>query len=325
MSALVDHLPVHEIPDGTRASFDLFGYERADGGPCAIPVHVIAGRGSHPRLAAIAGVHGDEPDGMLALLDAERRIGPSDLRGRLILVPFAHPSAFAAGQRRSPVDGLDLNRVFPGSEIGTPTERLAHRLFREVVLQSEFVFTLHSWLAAGTLLPFVETPDRQDAIGAASFAAAKASGFTRIRLTTWPAGLLVRAANEAGVPGMEAEIGDAGASRPANQRAYLRHLQALLAHLGMRAPLPAGGPEPGIFHGQHARADHAGVLRVVVSLGATVSEGDALGSISDLRGREIGVIRAETAGLVVTRRSYASVAVGDIVATIFTEAPGPKR
>jgi len=309
------------VTDGTRSTFDLIAFDRTDGGPCIVPVDVLAGKGARPRLVVIAGIHGDEPDGVLALLEASRSIDPASLRGRLILVPIAHPPAFAAGQRRSPIDGIDLNRVFPGTPEGMPTERLAHCLFEMVVRSADFVFTLHSWYATGTVLPFVEVMDGDSAIAAAGLVAARKSGFERIRLTNWPEGLLVRAANQAGVPGMEAEIGDAGVASPEGQRQYRQHLTRLMFHFGMTATAPpTSGEESRLFRGRHVRSPLAGVLRMRVALGDIIGEDDAIAEVSNIHGDPVGTVGSPVAGIVVSRRSYGSVAVGDIIATIFSRA-----
>jgi predicted deacylase len=309
------------VPDRTRAMFDLVAFERADGGPATVPVHVIAGTGAHPRLVAIAGIHGDEPDGMLALLEASRSLSPAGLRGRLVLVPIAHPAAFAAGQRRSPLDGLDLNRIFPGTPEGMPTERLAHRLFEMVVRQADFLFTLHSWYATGTVLPFVEVMSGESPVAAAGLAAARASSFDRIRLTDWPEGLLVRVANEAGVPGMEAEIGGSGVASPEGQEQYRHHLGLLMSHLGMTDAAPAAsGKKSRLFRGRHVRSPFAGVLSMRVALGDSVGKNAVIAEVADLHGRPVGTVGSPVAGIVVSRRSYGSVAVGDILATVFSPA-----
>lgn len=319
MTSLVSGIGFDELPERSHRSFDLMAFDRPDGSPCSIPVHVLTGSGRRPRIVAIAGIHGDEPDGMLALIEATREVPIQALKGQLVLVPVAHPPAFAAGTRRSPIDGLDLNRIFPGVPTGAPTERLAHRLFTQVVKSADFLFTLHSWYATGTVLPFVEVLDGNSDVARQSLAAAKASGFERIRLTTWPQGLLVLTANEAGIPGMEAEIGDSGASRPANQKLYLSHLYGLMHHLGMLGPSePARGGD--LYRGQHVRADSAGMLHMRVALGDSVKAGQIVAEVTDLHGRTTGSTKSPVSGTMISRRSYASVMVGDIIATIFSPA-----
>jgi predicted deacylase len=118
---------------------------------------------------------------MLSLLDFWDTCDPGRLQGTVILVPVANPPAFAAHQRRSSLDGLDLNRTFPGKADGTPSERLAYRLLHEVIAGSDFVFTLHSWYATGMVAPYVEFIEGDDPVATRSQEGAKAAGFRRLR------------------------------------------------------------------------------------------------------------------------------------------------
>ena len=45
--------------------------------------------------------------------------------GTLLMIPVCNMAAYATAIRNSPVDGLNLARVFPGSETGTLTQRIA--------------------------------------------------------------------------------------------------------------------------------------------------------------------------------------------------------
>ena len=66
------------------------------------------------------------------------------MRGTLLAVPIAHLAAFAAAMRTSPIDGVNLARVFPGDPAGTVTARLADKLFHEVVADADLLVDLHS-------------------------------------------------------------------------------------------------------------------------------------------------------------------------------------
>jgi murein peptide amidase A len=68
------------------------------------------GDGSLPSVALAAGVHGDEPAGVWALLDlAESR--SLDPRFAYRIWPCTNPTGFAAGTRANE-DGVDVNRTF---------------------------------------------------------------------------------------------------------------------------------------------------------------------------------------------------------------------
>ena len=208
-----------DLPVGAKYPLDLDVVPLATGGTLSVPVNVMIGSQTGPCLALVAGVHGDEGEGILSLMELWDELQPAEIAGRLVMVPVANPPAFAAHRRTSPLDDGDLNRIFPGRPNGRPSERIADRLFHEVLKQADFVFSMHSWYAAGSVLPYVEYKHRA-ATAEASLAAAEAIGFEIIRISEWAPGLLTRVVNEAGIAGIEAEIGGTGISTTANRARY---------------------------------------------------------------------------------------------------------
>src|SRR6516164_35237 len=100
VTRITEWIDIETLPLISAHAFDLAVARLADDSWLSVPVKVFVGSCHRPRLAAIAGVHGDEPDGMLALLDFGAQCDPASLRGSVVLVPVANPSAFAAHQRR---------------------------------------------------------------------------------------------------------------------------------------------------------------------------------------------------------------------------------
>ena len=209
----VDRIDAAALSAGHRETVMLAAARLGDGSTLQIPVRIAVGAKPGPTLALVAGVHGDEPDGMAALLALWDELPSLKLSGTLILVAIANPMAFAAHQRRSPLDGADLNRIFPGKVNGTASEQLAYALFKLVTENSDFLLTLHSWYATGDCLPHVEFQDVGSSVRSESLAAAAACGFTRLRAADWHSGLLPRAVTNAGIPSIEIEIGGTGRSR----------------------------------------------------------------------------------------------------------------
>jgi len=140
---IMEWIDVEALAPRSLHAFDFAVVRLADGSWLTVPVKVAVGNRPRPRLVALAGVHGDELEGMLSLLDFWDTCDPGRLQGTVILLPVANPPAFAAHPRRSPLDGLDLNRTFPGKADGTPSERLAYRLLHEVIADG-LSYRLHS-------------------------------------------------------------------------------------------------------------------------------------------------------------------------------------
>ena len=112
---------------------------------CSIPVTVINGAKEGKILALIAAVHGYEFTPILSLYRLKSMIDPQKLAGTLVLVHIANLPGF---QKRTiggynPLDGKDLNRVFPGDPNGTTTQRIAYVLTEEVVKKCDALVDLH--------------------------------------------------------------------------------------------------------------------------------------------------------------------------------------
>ena len=314
ITRITEWVDVDALPLCSRHAFDFALDRLADGSWLTVPVKVAVGSRPRPRLVAIAGIHGDEPEGMLALLDLWRALDPGTLHGSVVLVPVANPPAFAAHQRRSPLDAVDLNRVFPGRLDGTPSERLAYRLLHEVVAGADLIFTLHSWYATGEVVPYVEYPGGEGAVVARSLEAARAAGFRWLRESTgWPTGSLGRNATNLGIPVIEAEIGGQGASTPEGRAAYLDHLERLLRHLGLRAGSPPPNPSAQRCSSIDLTAPVGGILRLASSAGDRVEADAVLATITSLHGEQLAEMRAPFSGLVAAVRRFASVNPGDQV------------
>ena len=142
------------LKPGTRNALklELEGY--SSGIRVEIPFHALSGARSGPRILLIAGVHGDEYEGVAALHDLASDLDPQILAGLVVIVAVANPQAFQAETRRHPVDFGDLNRAFPGDPSGSITERLAAVLFDEFVLGSGAFLSLHGWSKEATVIPY---------------------------------------------------------------------------------------------------------------------------------------------------------------------------
>lgn len=99
--------------------------ELAGGQPLTLPLHVLNGALPGPTLMVIGVVHGEEIFAIDAIRVALAKVDLARLRGTVLAVPVANPAALAANTRNTPLDMLDLNRQFPGSQDGWLSERIA--------------------------------------------------------------------------------------------------------------------------------------------------------------------------------------------------------
>src|SRR5437762_5971554 len=124
--------------DGKQTGFLRLPYSvhRSAYGWIPIPIAQISntgGNGASPRILLMAGNHGDEYEGQVALGRLIRDLDPAEVRGRLIILPSANFPAAMAGTRTSPLDQGNLNRSFPGDPTGGPTEQIAYCIESELL------------------------------------------------------------------------------------------------------------------------------------------------------------------------------------------------
>ena len=108
-----------------------------------IPIMVVK-NGEGPTALLIGGVHGDEFEGPTALMRLANRLDAGRINGRLIIIPALNAAAIQASSRTSPLDGMNLNRAFPGNPDGCPTEMLADYIERVLMPQCDLVIDLHT-------------------------------------------------------------------------------------------------------------------------------------------------------------------------------------
>jgi predicted deacylase len=62
----------------------------------------------------------------------------------LLLLPVANPPAFEANRRNTPVDDMNLNRLFPGNEGGWFSDQLATTITSEFLTQVDVLIDIHA-------------------------------------------------------------------------------------------------------------------------------------------------------------------------------------
>jgi len=74
----------------------------------------------------------------------------------VILVHVANmPSFLGRTIYFSPIDGKNLNRVYPGRADGTVSERIAYAITREIIEPADYVLDLHCGDGNESLRPYV--------------------------------------------------------------------------------------------------------------------------------------------------------------------------
>lgn len=310
---------------GSIASGTLDVAPRAGDAGTSIPFTIVHGRTSGPVLALIAGTHGMEYVPIIALQRMRTAIDPATLRGTVIMVHVANmPSFLGRTIYYSPVDGKNLNRVFPGRADGTLTERIAETLTREVITRATHVVDLHCGDGNESLAPYSYWITTGPA-GVADEGRAMAMAFgldhivvDRERPTDPAASLyLSNTAITRGKPALTTETGGMAVVDDGAIALVERGVSGLLRHLKMRAdgPAPVTGP---IFIGRNEviRAGVTGIFVPAVERGRTVAKGAKIGHITDFHGRVIEEVLASFDGEILYIIGTPPVTKGEPIAMV---------
>ena len=320
--------------NGKQQSFLRVPYSHNLGGwaNVMIPITVLA-RGEGPTVLVLGGNHGDEYQGQIAAMRLARELSPDAIHGRLILIPSLNFPAAKAATRLSPLDGMNMNRAFPGNAEGSVTSQIAHYLTHTLFPMSDAIIDIHS---GGRSMDFVPcshmhlVPDRTQRRKMLEAMLAWNTDFSFLYTDIAGSGLLPVEAENQGKTVVTTELGG-GEGVPASVhriaqgglRNVLIHLGVLEGDLQTRASL--GKPPAILTLALHADnyllAPESGVFEVAVDLGDRVSRGQPVGYIHHLErpDRDPEIIESSRDGFLITARVPCLTQQGDCVAVIGEE------
>lgn len=295
-------------------------------GHMMIPVCVVNG-GDGPTALVTGANHGDEYEGPIAIRTLIDAATPDRISGRLILIPFLNIPAFQAATRTSPVDGVNLNRAFPGDPAGTLTRKIAAFVNDHLIPEADLVIDIHSGGKTLDFLPMAIShilDDRDQDSRCATAARAFSAPWTARLREIDDTGMLDGAAERAGKIFVTTEIGGAGLTTPESTRIAIEGLRRVLAcHRIADWPfVPARSRALDLSDAQGFHfATHDGLFHPLVALGDAVTRDQPLAHVYDTRDMRMPgrSIVANRAGIVAARHVPGLVKPGDCAFVIGTD------
>ncbi len=294
-----------------------------------LPVAVIA-RGTGPTALVMAGNHGDEYPGQIAIMRLLRELKPEHVSGRLILIPTLTMPAAKAATRLSPLDGKNFNRCFPGNPAGTPSEVVAHYLTTELFPLADIVIDMHTGGRSMDFEPCAHMhlvpkgPQREAMLAGTE---AWNTDFCFLYADIAGTGLLPVEAESQGKTVITTEMGGSEnvtalvhAQTQMGLRNVLTHFGLLPGNAVTRQSLGLGPTRwvQALDWDDYRFAPESGVYENLVPLGESVGAGQPVGAIHFLErpDRDPVYVPANSAGVLIATRAPSVVAQGDCVACI---------
>ncbi|MEQ8665015.1 MAG: succinylglutamate desuccinylase/aspartoacylase family protein [Rhodospirillales bacterium] len=301
--------------------------DRSAWGTLRIPVAVASGgaNGSGPTLLVTGGNHGDEYEGQIAAMNLMRSIDPDAMQGRVIIIPFLNMPAVLAGKRTSPIDGGNMNRVFPGNPDGTVTEQIADFVTQVILPLADTVIDIHSGGRTLMFEPFAcihNLDDRTQFEVAKETLMAFAAPISLVLTELDSRGMLDTTVEDLGKTFISTELGGGGTATASTVRIAAHGLERVMEYMGIAEASPQAKQTPPTrfmdtgAEGAFTRSDDEGVLEMLADLGDWVMAGQPLGRVHDIRRpeREPAMYHAATDGLLIGRHHPGLVSFGDCFA-----------
>jgi predicted deacylase len=274
-----------------------------------------------PGVAIFGGTHGNEWEGQVAVKQLSRDLDPAEMDGRLILIPQLSESACSTNQRVSPLDGVNMNRAFPGDARGTISYRIAHFVKTSIFPRVGVVLDIHSggheaiFPLCTSFHPIADSTQRAEM---AKVACLFDTPFVFIYSDQMASGLLTSEAEAEGKIAIGGEFGYAEAVSHKGVRHVYEGVKNVLRHYrmlpGERIRIdPERTARPRFIKAENL-ADYIpcprdGIWEPLTEPGAEVGEGELLGRLHDFSDFTLkpGEMRAHRSGIVVAMH-FAAVA-----------------
>jgi len=271
------------------------------------PIYVSRSQNDGPVLALIAGMHGDELNGM----EVVRRVLDRGLhkvkRGTVVCMPVINIYGFLNYSREVP-DGKDVNRSFPGRKNGSLASRVAYYLMHDVIPSIDCGIDFHTGGAMRANYPQVRAVLRDDAN--LQLANAFCAPFTID--TAFRPNSLRKEASRKGKRIIVYEGGESLRFDPVAIEEGVAGTLRLMKHLDMIDSAPEPKEENRvIWNTSWIRAKHAGLFQPNIQCGQLVHRGEWVGTITDPFGEFKEEIKSSQTGFVIGLNNGPVINAGD--------------
>lgn len=277
-----------------------------------VPVLVMNGARDGTTLLLTSTEHGIEIQGAWVIIEVMKKLDPKKLRGAVIGIPVANPTAFMAARYRSWVDHNDVSGSKADDRDGNTTETLAYNLWTEAMSKADAWINMHANTRSDSLLfTIVNTGDPRNKEQTVKMA--EAFGYTniyfdeppgRIAAAVTPPNSTGTLAAKKGIPSITVEyIEGRWISEPSTStgvRGALNVMKVFNMIDGKIEPHPEKFP---IVRGVNRaigliRCRHGGLVRFLKKPGEPIKKGETFAEVYNLHGDRVEEVKMPVDGYV---------------------------
>lgn len=307
-----------EILPGKGAQLNLDVAKLHTTTPILIPVFVERAKEDGPTVLLMAGLHGDEINGIEIIRRIIRKGFNKPQVGTVICLPVFNIFGFLNVKRELP-DGRDLNRSFPGSESGSLAAQFAFHFMKEIAPHVDYVIDFHTGSAQRNNYPQIRcVMDDEHSMELARIFnppfilnSAYISKTIRESITKLDKKMLLFEGGKTNnIEELVVEEGINGVKR-------------LMGHLGMRTfkiDISKDRTPVLLSESKWMRSPNSGMFQSIVKNGARVIKGEVIGMVTDPYGKFERKVKASSTGYIICLNESPVVYKGDAIFHIGKEA-----
>lgn len=301
-----------------------------DGAPFNIPIIVATGKKEGPVCWAHGCIHGEEYGGAASIIRLYQELDVDQLEGVFVGVPVINLPSFKARSRISPLDGENLNRVFPGDPKGTYSHRLAFEVLHLMEAHADYVIDLHSG-GIGAEVPFymIVKEDGTEASEKSLWLAKRMGSDVVWRSddVMIAGGTITEHTMNKGIPTVTVECGG-GIVTEEHEHLFIQSMLNAMKALEM---IPGEAPVQEkytiINRAAFMFTGNGGLFIPACQVGDIVNEGDLIGSVMNLYGDVIEELRCskDNAYIAAIGQRYWPTQPGQLIAEVIPVVSGGSK
>jgi len=300
-----------EILPGKGAQLNLDVARLHTRTPILVPVIVERAKIDGPTILLMAGLHGDEINGIEIIRKLIRKGFNKPMVGTIICLPVFNIFGFLNLKRELP-DGRDLNRSFPGSESGSLASQFAYHFMKEITPHVDYVIDFHTGSAQRNNISQIRCIFNDQE----SIELAKIFNPPFILNSNYIAKTIRESIGKKGKKMLLFEGGKTNSIEENIVEEGLNGVKRFLSHLGMRSfKIDISKDREPIFltESKWMRSPNSGMFQATVKNGSKVEKGEVIGIVTDPYGQFERKIKANMQGYIICLNESPVVYKGDAI------------
>ena len=279
--------------------------------PILVPVIVERAKVDGPTVLLMAGLHGDEINGVEIIRRVLRKGFNKPTIGTIICLPVFNIFGFLNVKRELP-DGRDLNRSFPGSESGSLASQFAFHFMKEIAPHVDYVIDFHTGSAHRNNFPQIRCVFDDNE----SVELAKIFNPPFILHSNYISKTIRESLFKKGKKLLLFEGGKTNSIEESIVEEGLNGVKRLLGHLGMRSfKIDISKDREPVFlaESKWMRAPSSGMFQALIINGSSVQKGEVIGIVTDPFGKYEKKVKASQSGYIICLNESPIVYKGDAI------------